>query len=438
MNIKIFRSSKGDCLLISSGNKNILVDGGMSDSYKTFVAKEMAKLRTNGEKLDLVCVSHIDDDHIAGVLQMIENEVDWRVFDFHSQNGNKTVKKPAVGRPPEIKQLWHNAFHELLKDNTGDIEDMLAASANMLSASSIPVVKEEGELAFSKRQAIQLSRRLRAEQLNIPLNTQYGGKFVMYRKNDVPLKIGSLKLHIIAPFKADLDVLREEWNDWLRENKKAVGEIKALVDKDSDALGSSLSPNISFYQAMAHNLTPLVLQDIANKKMGVRTKVTAPNLASIMFLLEENGKTLLMTGDGHWNDIIKGLKAIGQYNDTTGAHLDVLKIQHHLSEHNINEEFCSKVTADHYIICGNGEHENPDIDALKLLLESRTTKPGITGKANNKFTIWINSSSEVTEKDKNKEHMEQIEKLLETTAKKHKNVKYKLMTGTKKFLTLSV
>jgi metal-dependent hydrolase (beta-lactamase superfamily II) len=178
MTIKIFQSGKGDALLITGTNANILVDGGVSDAYTAFVSKELNKLKKANTAIDLACVSHIDDDHIGGFLKMIEDMVDWRVFDFQKKQGGAAVKAPKSFRPAEIKEIWHNAFHDVVSENAGEIEDMLAANANILSASSNPVLREMGDIALSKGQAIQLSRRLKPEQLNIPLNKKAGGKFV--------------------------------------------------------------------------------------------------------------------------------------------------------------------------------------------------------------------------------------------------------------------
>ena len=70
MKLTVFQSEKGDCLLLTSQNarRRILVDGGMRASYQTFVAPALGDLASRGEALDLVYVSHIDQDHIAGVL----------------------------------------------------------------------------------------------------------------------------------------------------------------------------------------------------------------------------------------------------------------------------------------------------------------------------------------------------------------------------------
>ena len=49
----------------------------------------------------------------------------------------------------------------------------------------------------------------------------------------------------------------------------------------------------------------------------------------------------------------------------------MLKIQHHGSEHNLDRDFAKRITADHYVFCANGEHENPDLRILEVLLNSR-------------------------------------------------------------------
>lgn len=436
MTIKVFPSDKGDCLLLSNTTKNILIDGGMNASFRDHVSGELAKLRVAGQKLDLVCVSHIDEDHIAGILKMVEDEVDWRVFDFQSSNGNSHVKKPKMGRPPVIAGIWHNAFHELLKDNTGEIEDMLAAQANILSASSHPLVRDAGELALSVKQAIQLSRRLHPDQLNIPLNKQHGGKLVMFRKGQKAFKVGTFAIHLIAPFDTDLKKLRGDWNKWLKDNKKALADVRATVEKDKPSLSNNTA-TLELMSAMAIQLTPVVLAEIENKTLGNRKSVTPPNLASIMFLVKEGNKTALFTGDGHSDDIMKGLKSIGELDETKGIHLDVLKVQHHGAAANISEDFCNKVTADTYIFCGNGEHSNPELDVIKAIIDSRTTKPAITQQAKKNFVLVFNSSAATTT-GKNKTHMQKVEKLVQAKSKQFKNVKSKFPTATNRFLTIKL
>lgn len=425
MKIRIFQSDHGDCILISTRKSNILIDGGTASSYSHHVAPVLARMRNNGVVLDLVCVSHIDQDHISGILQMLEEEVDWRVYDFHKNNGSK-CKKPKSLRPAGIREIWHNAFYEYASRNKGNIEKTLAADATILGASHDSDLKAAGGLAHSIKEAIQLSGRLRSDQLDIPLNKRFKGKLVMYRQGEKPFSIGDLKFTLIAPFATDLKNLRTEWNKWLSESTSQK-TLKALKEKLLDD---------EMFLTSSDGLRQLL--EMA-KKLGEREKVTFPNLASIMFLVEEGSKSLLMTGDGAGQDIIKGLTGIGRLDERVGLHVDVLKVQHHGSEKNIDENFCRLITADHYIFCGNGHSDNPEIAALDAIIRSRTT-PGdfyaITPEAGNNFTFWFNSSETLSEKYS--EHMARIEQYMRTESGKYPQLRCKFMPGNKSYVDLRI
>lgn len=63
------QSDKGDCLLVSGdASGHILVDGGMRKAFQDHVRADLGKMAAKKEVLDLVYVSHIDQDHISGVL----------------------------------------------------------------------------------------------------------------------------------------------------------------------------------------------------------------------------------------------------------------------------------------------------------------------------------------------------------------------------------
>src|SRR5262249_24990381 len=69
----------------------------------------------------------------------------------------------------------------------------------------------------------------------------------------------------------------------------------------------------------------------------------------------------------------------------------VLKVQHHGSEHNMTPAFASRITADHYVFCGNGFSGNPEPTVLNVLFEART-KHG--AGPNRPFKFWFNSSKD--------------------------------------------
>ncbi|MDT4897251.1 MAG: hypothetical protein QOH25_2328 [Acidobacteriota bacterium] len=422
MKLTVFQSDKGDCLLLTaSDGRKMLVDGGMSRAYSEHVAPALGQLRKDKQTIDVVYVSHIDQDHISGILKMMDDEVEWRIHDYQVSTGNKHKKEPDVPRPPKVKEIWHNAFHEQLGKNTGEIEEMLAASAAILSGSGVDAVKElasaQNELVTSITEAIKLTRRVSPEQLGIKLNRPASGKLMLRRSDSKPIKLGGMKFSIIGPSATDLANMRKDWNDWLNANKDKLKEISDRGADDASKfsvkeIGQIILPKIRQAQELS-SLLPLA--EAKKLKLGEREKVTNPNLASLMFYVEEKGKTLLLTGDGHHLDILAGLRQTGKLTGAGGLHVNVLKVQHHGSEHNLDEKFCQTVTADHYVFCGNGEHKNPDLSVIQAIADSRLGSPAELSpnpQAGNKFKFWFNSSAAVTIKDEAKEHMEKVEKLI--------------------------
>src|SRR5262249_57586563 len=113
--------------------------------------------------------------------------------------------------------------------------------------------------------------------------------------------------------------------------------------------------------------------------------------ASLMFLVQEGNQPALLTGDGHADDALKGLKQRNLLDANGKLHVDVLKVPHHGSEHNMTPAFAQAITADDYIFCGNGFSTNPETEVIDLLVEER--KKALPNKP---FTLWFNSTSKLT------------------------------------------
>ena len=404
MKIRVFQAGKGDCLLLTGHDgTRILVDGGMRADYRRHVAPALARIRERGGALDLVYVSHIDRDHVSGVLQLMDDLVAWRVFDYQRESGNLEYPEPASPRPPEVRDLWHNAFHELVTANRGEIERAIAARASVLISAGDTAIRavalEQRELATSISEGIELSRRVSPQQLGIPLNRHFKGKLALVRKAAAPVQLGAFTATVIGPFSRDLRALRAEWNTWLRSNKEQLERLREQMERDARRLGTSDFDRLR--QAVA-----LVASDL-----GDRTKVTTPNLASLMLLVEENGRSVLLTGDGHAEEVLAGLEEAGRLDAEERLHVDVLKVQHHGSENNLTPEFAKQVTANRYLFCANGEHGNPDPLIVQAIIDSRLGSHAVRSthpRANGRFTLQFNSSGDVTENEEH-EHMRALE-----------------------------
>ncbi len=396
MRLRIYQSDKGDCLLLTgSSGGNILVDGGMRTAFIAHVREDLGRLAKAGDKLDLVYISHIDQDHIAGICELLDNIMAWRVFKVRS-NAGANVKPPKFPEMPDIGEIWHNAFATQVGDNAGEVTNLLAQSSRMLGLSTNPALREiamhHHELANSVAEAIQVSQRIAADQLKIPLNRQFAKKLVIVRGSGTnEASVGRMKLLVIGPFAKDVEDLRKDWDKWLRGNKARIAALKKAAARDAHNIGNATASLPDLLSARVDRL-------------GDRSAVTAPNLASIMLLVEEGRKKLLLTGDGHATDIVKGLAHHGKLDANGKLHVDALKVQHHGAGFNIDRPFCRDITADHYVFCGNGKHHNPDLNALKVLCEER-----LAARAG-AFTLWFNCEPKKAPAGAARTHMNKLKK----------------------------
>jgi hypothetical protein len=301
----------GDSLIVQytddGRDKFLLIDGGPPEIYRT---RLKSALRTvAGNHLQRVILSHVDNDHIIGLLDLlaeIRSEVD---------AGN-----PA---PVEIGGVWHNSF-----SRTVDRDGTLAPRMQSLLLTARSQGAEETAAGIL---GIAEGGRLRTlcKTLRLPLNVGFTDDLICADTAE-PLELGSLRLRVVGPTQANLDELQKEWEKWLDAHEDAIGrEPHALSNAD----------------------------------------VSKPNLSSICLHLEENGKTMLLTGDARSDHVLQGLGMAGLLTDGK-LHLNVLKVMHHGSDRNVTKTFFRKITADTYVISANGKNNNPDLATLIWLVEA--------------------------------------------------------------------
>lgn len=393
MRLHIYQSAQGDCLLLEAGSGHlVLCDGGMATSMRQHVRAELGRLRQEGRQIEFVYVSHIDQDHISGVLQLLEDEVRWRVFDHHAGTADP-VKRPTEPRPPVIKGIFHNAFRDQVGENTGEIRDLLAASASSLFAAGVPALLPIGDemetIAVSIPEALKVSRLVAADALDIPLNQPPGStgpaRLMFLGQGVQRFQVGSMRFTLVGPSQDELEQLRDGWQNWLQvaKNQVTVRDIRSELKKRIDDFSAGTLGESPF--------------DLGRwNGMPDHKGVTVPNIASLMFMVEEKRKRLLLTGDSQQDIILAGLTTAG-YLKRGYLHLDVLKVQHHGSEHNLDAGFARTVSADHYVFCGNGEHGNPELSVIDLVYRSRLGAAAERARApkarNRDFHFWFSTDT---------------------------------------------
>jgi hypothetical protein len=343
--LDVRRARKGDCLLLHFGSKQqpglVIIDGGPRDVYAPHLKPRLQQIRaTRGlgqdEALDvdLLMVSHVDDDHIQGILDLTKELRD-----------DRAAQRPL---PVRVLGFWHNSFDDVIGNTP---EELTAAFKSQFGAASttggLPddatidaddeELDEETIIASLKVLAsIEQGFRLRsdAEFLGFALNPEFDGKLIMAREAGEALEVApGLSFTVVGPMFPELEKLHTKHEAWLQDLKSKGKSPRA-------ALASYVDRSV-------------------------------PNLSSIVVLAEAEGRRILLTGDARGDKILKGLELVGSLRAGGKMHVDLLKVPHHGSANNLDHDFFERITADHYVFSGDGEHGNPEREALQMLWDAR-------------------------------------------------------------------
>lgn len=70
MEIKFLKAGTGDSILIHHQGNNIIIDGGNDSKY---LLLEVDEIHNRNEKINLLVITHHDDDHIAGIIDLLNH-----------------------------------------------------------------------------------------------------------------------------------------------------------------------------------------------------------------------------------------------------------------------------------------------------------------------------------------------------------------------------
>jgi hypothetical protein len=80
---------------------------------------------------------------------------------------------------------------------------------------------------------------------------------------------------------------------------------------------------------------------------------------------------MLLTGDARGDLTLAGLENAGLLAPGGSMELDILKVPHHGSSHDVSAEDFARLRAKHYVFSANGKYENPDLATLDAVLAGR-------------------------------------------------------------------
>lgn len=124
MRIKFLKAFKGDSILLSFSDsentpRNILIDGGTGSTFENKARNKgdlysaMETLKSNNQKIDLLILTHIDDDHIGGILKWFSKDKDaYKLIDEVWFNSGKTIAKHFESTENKVLELSLEIFDD--------------------------------------------------------------------------------------------------------------------------------------------------------------------------------------------------------------------------------------------------------------------------------------------------------------------------------------
>src|SRR4051812_3561574 len=298
-----FEAAFGDCLMVEARAagwmRRILIDGGPPGTYQAVLRPALAALGRRGGRVDLAVVSHIDNDHITGMLDLFDDLRAGR-----SEPG-ATTDLPAIDR------LWHNSFATAVGDAGLEpavravLHDATGLSAAMPALGKVLRGVGEGDALRADALALRIGSGPFADGRVLV----DGGRGAMF---------DGLAVTIVGPSGTILERLRKEWLTWLAAHRGRGAPRGGVTSAGAAA---------------------------AAQATAVAADSSVPNLSSIALLVELGARSILLTGDARADQVLDGMGEAGVLDADGRRHVSILKMPHHGSIRNVSPAFLAAVTA---------------------------------------------------------------------------------------------
>jgi len=348
--IKIFPALNGDSILLDLSDKLLLIDGGYVNTFNEFLCCELKKKSEEGKRISHLIVTHIDSDHISGIVRLLEKNTNSEII--------------------SIDNIWHNSYRHIkefsdnlsLKDYEGK-EDLSALSSKSYLKEVI-----EGRHEISAEQGSTLGALILKGDYN--WNSEFGGKAVSINNLDAISIDDNTTIRILSPNNEKLSKLKKYWSMELYKKGYQILEDDSNYD---DAF--------EFLLAQEKQKKVLLKKDISGGDIDIEKlnnvevveDSSATNGSSISFVVEKDDKKLLFLADSHPSMILESLKT-HYLEDEFPIKFDAIKLSHHGSITNTSKELLELIDSENYIISSNGsKFGHPDIETIARIINRKST-----------------------------------------------------------------
>lgn len=308
---------EGDFIWITYGEKkyyHVLIDGGTADCGEAFAAV-LKKIFEQGEKVEALILTHIDNDHIMGALNGIAQT-------------NKQILKQV------LQNIYFNTRRGILKKHNSII-------FSKPDWETQKIIKKPMR-GYGVGEAISFMQLLKEKELSDRLKEYIAA-------GDTLSLTGGSVLKVISPTERALQRLAEKWET--HENQYLP-------------IGYSIQEKLS--QKNLDNL----------KKEKLTYDSSINNRASIAILFEYRDVKIPLLADAAPSLCMAGLRRHG-INEP--YQVNALKLSHHGSRSNTSDKLLNMLPTTNYLLSTNGKQkQTPNKIVISHLLSNREqidTKP---------------------------------------------------------------
>lgn len=352
INIKMFQAKSGDCFLIEfvKADFRILIDGGFVDTYQQQLKPYLQQISKTGKHINLLIISHIDQDHINGIKALL------------LENGDAAT--PNIIR---IDEVWFNGLkHTELPRDREKIpyyeEAVLQAMANKNNLTD----RVDGTREISFTQGSSVAELLIKNGYN--WNTSFGGYSVCTEKMK-HITFGNIELMILNPTQTVLNMLAQDWL-WSLKSK-----CERVIISENHLFDDAFE---GFYVSEHDDWLTVTKEISSNKEIDGydwnfmseldddETDSKLTNCSSIAVLILYEGTKLLFSGDC----------PIKAFHDKLPEEIDIVKLPHHGSGKNTDKNFIRKTKVSYYLISTDSRHTgHPSLKVIANILKKTMGNP---------------------------------------------------------------
>jgi hypothetical protein len=314
---------QGDSIWVRWGQgRQLLVDMGTRGTGRA-LAERFRALADTGRAFDLLVITHVDTDHIGGVLTGLVD--------------------PGDPVPVTFADVWFNGWEHL-----------------------------NGKVPADERSPLEPMGGVQGEQLTTWLRTHaWNAAFdrAAVVRTDTELPVVELPdgmtITVVAPVQQRLTDLIDAWRD----------AVEAALEKGTlDEVSPGLEPMGPSTPPTLESVVDLeILSEDPSPVDGSR-----PNAASIALVLEHAGRRALLTGDATAAELLGGLAVFRQQHGLAAGDrvpFDLVKLPHHGSRNNVSRELVRAIDCPQWVFSSDGTiFRHPDAIAVSRVV--RDAGPG--------------------------------------------------------------